>query len=86
MSREFDSRKDSHSTKFERTPLIFVKLSLRELCDSMLSGLHLFDNFDNFGHYAISKLQKLSTYRQSLPQKSIVNVFDLRYFKKGLKK
>ena len=25
-------------------PLIFVKLSFRELCDSELSGLHPFDN------------------------------------------
>ena len=27
MSGEFDSRKDSHSAKFERRPQIFVKLS-----------------------------------------------------------
>ena len=44
MPREFDSRKDSQSTKFERRPQIFVKLSFRELCDSKLSGLHAFDN------------------------------------------
>ena len=44
MSREFDSRKDSHSTKFERRPQILVKLSFRELSDSKLSGLHPFDN------------------------------------------
>ena len=44
MSDKFDSRKDSHSTKFEQRPQIFVKLSFRELCDSMLSGLHPFDN------------------------------------------
>ena len=44
MSDKFDSRKDSHSTKFEQRPQIFVKLSFRELCDSKLSGLHPFDN------------------------------------------
>ena len=44
MSREFDSRKDSESTKFEQRPQIFVKLSFRELCDSKLSGLRAFDN------------------------------------------
>ena len=44
MSGEFDSRKDSHSTKLERRPQIFVKLSFRELCGSKLSGLHAFDN------------------------------------------
>ena len=44
MSGEFDSRKDSHSTKFERKPHLFEKLSFRDLCDSKLSGLHLFDN------------------------------------------
>ena len=44
ISGEFDSRKDSQSTKFERRPQIFVKLSLRELCGSKLSGLHAFDN------------------------------------------
>ena len=44
MSGEFDSRKDSQSTKFERRPQISVKLSLRELYDSKLSGLHAFDN------------------------------------------
>ena len=44
MSREFDSRKDSQSKKFEQMPQIFIKLSLRDLCDSKLSGLHAFDN------------------------------------------
>ena len=43
MPGEFDSRKDSQSTKFERMPRIFVKLSFRELRDSKLSGLHPFD-------------------------------------------
>ena len=43
MSGEFDSRKDSQSTKFERRPQIFVELSFRELCDSKLYGLHAFD-------------------------------------------
>ena len=44
MSGEFDSRKDSHSTKLERRSQIFVKLSFRELCGLKLSGLHPFDN------------------------------------------
>ena len=44
MSGELDSRKGSHSTKFERRSRIFVKLSFRELCGSKLSGLHPFDN------------------------------------------
>ena len=44
MSGEFDSRKDSDSTKLERRPQILVKLSFRELCGSNLSGLHPFDN------------------------------------------
>ena len=44
MSGEFDSRKDSKSTKFEQRSQIFVKLSFRELCYSILSGLHPFDN------------------------------------------
>ena len=44
MSGEFDSTKDSHLTKLEQRPLIFVKLSFRELCDSKLSGLHTFYN------------------------------------------
>ena len=39
----FESRKDSHSSKFEQMPQIFVKLSFRELCDSELSALHPFD-------------------------------------------
>ena len=43
MSGEFDSRKGLQSLKFERRPRMFVKLSFRELCDSELSGLHLFD-------------------------------------------
>ena len=38
MSGEFDLRKDSHTTKFEWRPWIFIKLSFRELCDSKLSG------------------------------------------------
>ena len=52
MSDEFDSRKDSHSTKFERRPRILVKLRSREVCDSRLSGLFAFDNL------AISLSQK----------------------------
>ena len=44
MLGEFDSRKDSHSTKLERRPRIFVKLSFRELCGSNISGSHSFDN------------------------------------------
>ena len=42
MSGEFDSRKDSHSTKFERRSRIFEVF--RELCDSKIPGLHPFDN------------------------------------------
>ena len=44
MSGKFDLRKNSHSTKFERRPRIFVKLSFREMSHSKLSGLHPFDN------------------------------------------
>ena len=44
MSGVFDSRKDLHSTKIEQRPLIFVKLSFRELCDSKLSSIHPFGN------------------------------------------
>ena len=44
MSGEFDSRKDSQSTKFERRSQILVELSFREMCDSKLFGLHPFDN------------------------------------------
>ena len=44
MLGNFDSRKDSHSTKMERRRLIFVKLSFRELHGSKRSGLPPFDN------------------------------------------
>ena len=44
VSGEFDSRKDSHATKLEQRPWIYVKLSFRELCGSKLSGLHPLDN------------------------------------------
>ena len=44
MLGEFDSRKVSQATKFERRRRIFVKLSFREFCDSKLSVLHAFDN------------------------------------------
>ena len=43
MSGELSSRKDLPSTKLERRPQIFIKLSFRELCGSRLSGLHPFD-------------------------------------------
>ena len=43
MSREFDSRKDSLSRKFEERPRIFEKLRFRELCVSKLSGSHPLD-------------------------------------------
>ena len=44
MSGEFDSRKDSQSTKLKLRPQIFVKLSFKELRNSKLSRLHTFDN------------------------------------------
>ena len=44
MSEELDSRKDSHSTKFEQRSHIFANLSFRELCNSQSSSLHPFDN------------------------------------------
>ena len=44
MFREFDSRKESHITKFERRAQMLVKLSFIELCDSNLCGLRAFDN------------------------------------------
>ena len=46
MSGEFDSRKDSESTKFERRPRIFAKLSFRELPELKLANLNAFDNKD----------------------------------------
>ena len=44
MSGEFHSKKESHSTKFEQRPQIFITLSFRELFDSKLSGLTPFGN------------------------------------------
>ena len=44
MLGEFDSRKDSHPTKFEQRSRIFLKLNFRELRDAKLSGLHPFGN------------------------------------------
>ena len=44
QEQEFDSRKDSHSTKFKQTPGIFLKLTFRELRGLKLSGLHPFNN------------------------------------------
>ena len=41
---EYQQNSTIQSTKFERRPRIFVKLSFRELCNSKLSGLHAFDN------------------------------------------
>ena len=45
MSGEFETRKNSHSTKLEeQRPQIFRKLTFREFCGSTFSGLHHFDN------------------------------------------
>ena len=44
MPGEFDSRKESHSTKLEKRPQVFIKLSFRELSGLELPGLHPFDN------------------------------------------
>ena len=44
MPGEFDSSKDTHSTKFKCRPQIFAKISLTELWDSKFSGLNPFDN------------------------------------------
>ena len=40
MPGEFDSRKDSHSTKVEQRPQIFVKLSFRDLSDCSGTQTH----------------------------------------------
>ena len=45
MSGEFDSKKDSNLTKFERRPQILVKRC--ELCDSKLPRSDAFDNMTN---------------------------------------
>ena len=44
MSGEFNSRKDSQSTKFKQRTQIFAKFSFREFHNSKLSDLHAFDN------------------------------------------
>ena len=44
MSGDFNSRNESHSTKFEQRPEILLKLSSRYLRDPNLSGLSPFDN------------------------------------------
>ena len=44
MSGEFNSMKNSQSTKFEQRPQIFVKVNFRELGNSKLFGLHPFDD------------------------------------------
>ena len=44
MSGDFDLRKDPQLIKFGQKLRILVKLSLRELCDSKLFGLHPFNN------------------------------------------
>ena len=44
MIAGLDSSKYLQSTKFERRPQVFIKLSFRELCNSKLSGLPAFDN------------------------------------------
>ena len=54
MSGEFDSRKDSHSTRLERNSQLLTRLNFRELCDSKLPGLR------PFGNVAISKVKKRS--------------------------
>ena len=43
MSEDLDSRRYSHSAKFERRTQILVKLSFRELCDSNLFVLRCSD-------------------------------------------
>ena len=58
ISGEFNSRKDSQSTKFEWGPQIFVMLSVRELCNSKLSGLHPFDNMAVIHWVKIGQKQK----------------------------
>ena len=54
-SGEFDSRKDSWLTRFEKRSQIFVKLSFRELFDSKLCDLHPFENMAII-HYKIGKI------------------------------
>ena len=74
MSRKLDSKKDSHSTKFERRPQIFAKLSFRELCDLKLSGLHLFDNMTIIHSIKIGQKQKIVMWIHETP------ILDYYYF------
>ena len=43
MLGDFNSREDSHLTKFKQKPWIFIKLSFTESCGSKSSVLHPFD-------------------------------------------
>ena len=45
---EESSNKDCQPMKLEQKHQILLKLSIRELCDSNLSGLHTFDNIHGF--------------------------------------
>ena len=45
MSGEFDSKKDSHSTKFEQRPQIFLKLSFRRFQNYLVYILLIIPNF-----------------------------------------
>ena len=59
MSGDFDSRKNSNSTKFEHRPRILVKLTFRELCDSNLFGLCPFDNMTISMSYKEVKIREV---------------------------
>ena len=57
MPGEFNSRKDSQSTKFEQRPQLFIKLSFSELCNSKLSGLHAFDDMAIIHYISLNRLK-----------------------------
>ena len=74
MSGEFDSRNDSQSTKLERRPWIFVKLSFSEFCDSKVSGLNPFDNMAIIHWVKVGEKQKGRLWVRETPILEIILV------------
>ena len=68
MSGEFDSRKDSHSAKFEQIPQIFVKLSFREfvIIQSYLNYIFFIQLQSFLLNYICLKIQSAANSRNSL--------------------
>ena len=81
MSREFDPRKDSHSTKFKRRSQVLLKLSFREFYDlwKFESCVRVVWELCDYGDIILSMGKKLPLLEPIFFQNTIYKFFNFKF-------